>query len=405
MLSAIFITNNEGTILIEKQYREKISRSEISSSILAIQDHTKTPDLLTNIGDMTILHIHKNDIWLIGVCEGDEFGIFGVSVLNYVIRLLETQLAKGATEYSVKNEYYVVYRLLDYSVDFGFPLFDEGNANQTLLKQDKELRFSQGERTKLNLNKPWRSLDVKRTVNEILLDVIETMDLVVEANGKVMFSHISGKVEATSRMSGEPLCKLILRPSTHFEDVAYHRCVEVEGTNVKVIPFVPPEGKFTLMKYRLTATQTKVPIFVVPKFTWSKGNVSFVITVKFDQELQKSIDNLILKFDLPNGINTPSFVSKNGATIFDDTNREVTWKIGSINPKVQQIELTGSASTEHDFVLSGRFPVISVSFITAGTTPTVLAIEKLDVEAPYKSFRGLKYVLKSGNYEFRSGNC
>ena len=96
---------------------------------------------------------------------------------------------------------------------------------------------------------------------------------------------------------------------------------------------------------------------------------------------------------------------KNGATIFDDTNREVTWKIGSINPKVQQIELTGSASTEHDFVLSGRFPVISVSFITAGTTPTVLAIEKLDVEAPYKSFRGLKYVLKSGNYEFRSGNC
>lgn len=405
MLSAFFITNDEKTILIEKQYREKIPRNEVISAIQFAQESTKMPSLLTNVGDMTILQIHRNNIWLIGVCEGDEFAALGVSIMKYIISLLETQLNGGANELSIKEQYDVVYRLLDYSIDFGFPLFNEGNTIKDIMGLKRSVKFSQGERLKLDLERPWRSSDVQRTNNQILLDVTETLDMVVAPNGKFMFSHVTGNVEALSMMSKTPLCKLILKPSVHLEDVAYHRCVEVSDMTARVIPFVPPEGRFTLMKYRLTLTQPKVPIFIVPKFTFSSGSLSFTITVKFSQDYQRPIENLILKFELPNGVRTPTFMYKNGIAVFDEANREATWKMQSIEPSVQQVELSGFASTDHDFVPSDCYPTVSMSFITTDAVPGVLLIEKLDVDAPYNSFRGLKYVLKSGTCEFRSSNC
>ena len=86
---------------------------------------------------------------------------------------------------------------------------------------------------------------VLRELNEILIDIIETIYISVSDQGRVDFCYIRGSVQCYSFLSENPLCKIILLPSAHPEDVTLHRCVQVESNEAKVIPFVPPDGPFT----------------------------------------------------------------------------------------------------------------------------------------------------------------
>lgn len=404
MLSAIFLLNKDAVILIEKQYREKIPRSQIDAACVAIRDRSKNPPDIIEDGDYTILIHQQKDIFIVGVCEGDEFALVPITLLQYVGRLLTNLLKNGCTEVSIKDEYPVVYQILDFAIDFGYPLLNEENTIQTLLTRPPT-DYSKGNRLQLDVIRPWRKVGVKKSSNEILIDIIETIDVVVSSHGRADFCHIRGSIEVNSKLSGDPLCKLILSPSTRYEDVTYHRCIENDAPDAKVLPFVPPDGPFTLMRYRITATQSTIPVWIIPKFTWSKGSVTFEITFKPDTSLPKAIEAIQVKFELPDGVLCPSLAAPEGKATYDSTNREVNWSIGTYSKK-DPITLKGSASTEQGFDLGGRFPVVSVTFVTIGVAPSGFKVEKLEISnIDYKPFKGIKYVAQSGNYEFRSGLC
>lgn len=404
MLSAVFLLNQDAIILIEKQYREKIPRTQLDAACLSIRDRTQTPPNIIEDGDYTILLHHQNEIWVVGVCEGDDFALFPISLLQYIGTLLSTLLKGGCTEKSIKDEYPAVYQILDFAVDFGYPFLNEGNTIQTLLTRPPP-DYSKGNRLQLDITRPWRMVGVKRLTNEILIDIFETIDVVVSNHGRADFCHIRGSVEVNSKLSGSPICKLIISPSTRYEDVTFHRCVEVDNQEAKVLPFVPPDGPFTLMNYRITATQSTIPVWIVPKFNWSKGNVSFEITMKPEQSLPKSLEGLEITFELPEGVFTPSLIAPDGKTTYEPTNRQVIWTIGTYAKK-DPLVLKGSASTEQTFDLGGRFPVVGVKFLTIGVAPSGFKLDKLEVEnIDYKPFKGVKYITQAGNYEFRSGLC
>ena len=403
MLSSVFIVSNAGIILIEKQYKEKVERSEIEPAIFAIQTKGSSVPSIIEAGDFTLLLHHQNEIWVVGVCEGDEFAQFAVSLLQHIGYLLDTILEKGATENSVKDQYSQVYQILDLAIDYGFPFLDEGNSILTVLNRppvDPKVRGSN--KIQFDLDTPWRQMGVKRLTNECLIDLIETIDMVVNQHGRAEFTHIRGEIQVSSRLSGKPNCKLVMMPSTHFDDVCFHRCVQADSPDVKVIPFIPPEGKFTLLKYRLTAVQCNTPVWIVPKFTWTKGSVSFEIAMKPDQNLPKGIENLVVEFELPNGVFAPTLAAPEGRASFDQKSMTVTWSIPSYNKK-ETLVFKGSASTEQGFELGGRHPLVSAQFQVTGAIPSGFKVDHLEIEGVERLFKGIKYIAKAGNYEFRTG--
>lgn len=403
MLSSVFLVNNQGVILIEKQYKEKVSRSEIEQALLAIQTKgNQVPAIIEN-GDFTLLLHKQNEIWVVGVCEGDDFAQFAISLVQHIGNLIENLLTKGATELSVKDEYPQVYQILDLAVDYGFPFLDEGNSISTVINRpppDPKVRGSN--KIQFDLESPWRQMGVKRLTNEILIDFVETIDLVVSAHGRVEFSHIRGEVQVSSRLSGKPTAKLVMMPSTHFEDVCFHRCCMVDSPDVKVIPFIPPEGKFVLLKYRLTSAQLNTPVWLIPKFTWSKGSVTFEITMRPDANLPKGIENIVIETEFPRGVNQPSSSAPEGRTSFDTHTNVLTWTIASYSKK-ETVTLRGSASTETGFELCGRHPVVTCQFNVTGAIPSGFKVDHLDLEGVERLFKGIKYIAKAGSYEFRTG--
>ena len=404
MLSAVFLLNQDATILIEKQYRDRIDRSQIDLACDAIRSSQTPPGLIHVPESETTLILYRKDaIWLVGACEGEEFALFALSVMKYLGEALAARLER-VTELTVKAKYTVVYQILDYAVDFGFPLLNESNTIQTLMNRPPIDKTKGIGRLQLDLEKPWRAVNVSYRSNEILVDVVEVIDMTVSEHGHIDFCHIRGSVNVNSKLSGTPQCKLILTGSSRYEDVVFHRCAQVDGPDSKVIPFVPPDGPFTLMRYRLTASSCNAPLWIAPKFSWPRGGgVTFEVAVKPEATLPKALENVEVRFQMPEGVGTPAVTTTEGKAAWDTIAREVVWKIGSYSKK-ETIVLRGSATTESKFELGGRFPVVSATFATVGVSPSGFKIDKLEIEGvQYKTFKGVKCTAMAGDYEFRSG--
>lgn len=122
----------------------------------------------------------------------------------------------------------------------------------------------------------WRSEGIRYRKNEVFLDVVESLNLLVSANGNVLRSEILGAVKMKCYLSGMPELRLGLNDKAMFEttgratrgksvemeDVKFHQCVRLSRfENDRTISFIPPDGEFELMSYRLN-TQVKPLIWV-----------------------------------------------------------------------------------------------------------------------------------------------
>lgn len=112
----------------------------------------------------------------------------------------------------------------------------------------------------------WRREGIKHNKNEIFLDVIERLNLLVSSQGNVLKSEILGTVRMKSFLSGMPELKLGLNDKVLFEmtgrttrgkliemeDIKFHHCVRLNKFEAeRTISFIPPDGEFELMTYRL----------------------------------------------------------------------------------------------------------------------------------------------------------
>lgn len=115
----------------------------------------------------------------------------------------------------------------------------------------------------------WRSEGIRYRKNEVFLDVVESLNLLVSANGNVLRSEILGAIKMKCYLSGMPELRLGLNDKVMFEttgratrgkavemeDVKFHQCVRLSRfENDRTISFIPPDGEFELMSYRLNTT-------------------------------------------------------------------------------------------------------------------------------------------------------
>lgn len=119
---------------------------------------------------------------------------------------------------------------------------------------------------------PWRKSGVRHTNNEIYFDVVEELKAIVNKcasmlhsfvpvlivyfarHGTTVSSNVWGRIETNAKLSGTPDCLLSLNRPSILTDCAFHPCVRLQRwVRDKALSFVPPDGKFTLVEYRLAS--------------------------------------------------------------------------------------------------------------------------------------------------------
>lgn len=178
------------------------------------------------------------------------------SFMTSLIALFKGYFGGVLNESSVKNNFVLIYELLDEVVDFGYPQITDPNIMKSFILQKgikslvpKEKEVNKSSTLTVTGALAWRQEGIVHKKNEVFLDVIEQVNMLVSNKGTTLRCDVNGKIMMKCFLSGMPEMKLGL--SEKMGDMTFHQCVNLGAfDSQKVVTFIPPEGEFELMKYR-----------------------------------------------------------------------------------------------------------------------------------------------------------
>ena len=265
MIRSLFILNNDGAIVIEKHYRGVTSRDicDFFWEAVCRCDHREDMVPILTTPKYYLVSVLHNKLFFLAVLAQETSPLMVIELLHRVVDIFDTYL-KEVTEMAIKENFTTIYQVLEEVMDNGFPFITEPNALTSLIAPPSMLgRMVTAMSGKSAVSDvldgaatsqiPWRKSGVKYTQNEIYFDVTETIDVIIDSSAQMIACDCSGVVNCNCRLSGVPDLSLSFANPSCITDCAFHPCVRYSRyEREKLVSFVPPDGKFELMKYRVT---------------------------------------------------------------------------------------------------------------------------------------------------------
>ncbi|CAG8559561.1 7165_t:CDS:10 [Diversispora eburnea] len=313
-----------------------------------------------------------------------------------------TEYFKELEEESIRDNFVIIYELLDEMMDFGYPQTTETKILQEYITQEShKLEIQVRPPMAVTNAVSWRSEGIKHRKNEVFLDVIESVNLLVNSNGNVLRSEILGVIKMKCYLSGMPELRLGLNDKVMFEntgrspsrgkaiemeDVKFHQCVRLSRfENDRTISFIPPDGEFELMSYRLN-TQVKPLIWVEALVeNYAGSRIEYMIKAKAQFKRRSTANNVEIHVPVPDDADSPKFRSSIGSVQYAPEKSCLVWKIK---------QFQGGK----EFLMRAHFGLPSVKNVDDTDKKPPIAVK---FEIPYFTTSGiqvryLKIVEKSG---------
>lgn len=251
-----------------------------------------------------LVNIFRDDIFLLATTTKETQPLLIIEFLHRVFEIFEEYFGT-VEETTIKENFSTVYQLLEEMMDFGYPLTTEPNALKAMIKPpsvvNKITSLAMGGSNVSDVlpdgtisNMPWRKTGVKYAQNEIYIDIIEEIDAILDRQGNIVSSEVTGAIQANSRLSGVPDLMLTFVDPSLLDDCSFHPCVRYNRfERDKVVSFVPPDGQFELMRYRVnTPSHTggvSAPCYCQPQISFeyasNQGSILLNVGVKAQNTL------------------------------------------------------------------------------------------------------------------------
>ncbi|KAJ8979046.1 hypothetical protein NQ317_010297 [Molorchus minor] len=369
MIHSLFIINLQGDVFLEKHWRSPISRSVCDYYLEAQR---------ANGNDINPV-IATPHHYLVSIQRGGDY-------------------FSDCTESVIKENYVVVYELLDEMLDNGFPLATESNILKELIKPSNILRTIANTVTgKTNVsdilptgqlsNIPWRRSGVKYTNNEAYFDVVEEVDAIIDKSGATVFAEIQGYIDCCIKLSGMPDLTLSFVNPRLFDDVSFHPCVRFKRWEAERL---------------LSQSVVAIPIYVRHNLSIKTGEQARLdLTVGPKQTLGRTVEGVKIEVLFPKCILNCVLTSNQGKYNFDSVSKILHWDIGRIDvTKLPNIR--GSVSIASGSNTAEINPSINVHFTISQLAVSGLKVNRLDMYGEkYKPFKGVKYITKAGRFQIR----
>lgn len=415
MLQCIFLLADNGAVILEKQLTgHRVDRSICDwfwDHVISQGDSFKSMPVIASPTHY-IFQIVRAGITFLACTQVEMPPLMGIEFLCRVADILADYLGE-LNEDLIKDNFVIVYELLDEMIDNGFPLTTEPNILREMIAPpnivSKMLSVVTGNSSNVSdilpgataSCVPWRPTDVKYANNEVYVDLVEEMDAIINRDGVLVKCEIYGEVQVNCLLSGLPDLTLSFANPSILHDVRFHPCVRFRPwESHQILSFVPPDGQFKLMSYRVKKLKS-TPIYVKPQLTSDAGTCRISVMVGIRNDPGKTIDSIILQFQLPPCILSADLTSNHG-TVNVLSNKICTWSIGRI-PKDKAPSLSGTMVLETGLETLRVFPTFQVEFRIMGVALSGLQIDKLDLQnLPNRLYKGFRAVTRAGEYEVRS---
>lgn len=421
MASAIFFLDLKGKTLLARNYRGDIPMSAVEKFPVLLLDaeeeSSAVPPCFSHEG-INYLYIRHNNLYLLALTKRNSNA---TEILLFLHRVVEvfTEYFKELEEESIRDNFVIIYELLDEMMDFGYPQTTESKILQEYITQESH---------KLEPTPPiavtnavsWRSEGIRYRKNEVFLDVIESLNLLVNSNGNVLRSEILGAIKMKCYLSGMPELRLGLNDKVMFEstgrtsrgkavemeDVKFHQCVRLSRfENDRTISFIPPDGEFELMSYRLN-TQVKPLIWIECMVESHSGSrMEYMLKAKAQFKRRSTANNVEITVPVPDDADTPRFRTNIGSVHYAPEKSAIVWKIKQFaggKEFLMRAEL-GLPSVKEAEPERKKRP-ISVKFEIPYFTTSGIQVRYLKIIEPklqYPSLPWVRYITQSGDITVR----
>uniref|UniRef100_A0A8C9GWZ7 MHD domain-containing protein n=1 Tax=Piliocolobus tephrosceles TaxID=591936 RepID=A0A8C9GWZ7_9PRIM len=462
-ISAIFIIDLKGKVIIKRNYRGEVNTNLTEvfyNCVIDQEDNLIKP--IFHVNGLTYCWVAHNNVYFLAVTPKNSNATLIITFLYKLIQVLKDYF-KVLEEESIKDNFVITYELLDEMIDNGFPQLSEVKILREYIK-NKAHQLS-GNNIKIpsaiTNSVSWRNEGIKYKKNEIFLDVVESLNIIISSNGTVLRSEIIGCLKMKSYLSGMPELKLglndkllfnknintstssntTINPATtstssnimsknantteshstahatigstsrsklvELEDIKFHHCVRLSKfENDRTISFIPPDGIFNLMTYRLS-THVK-PLFWLDVKISKKSLTKIEYSVKAKSQFKnKSIaNNVEFHLPVPADVDSPHFQTYIGVVKYYPDKDMLIWKVKQFQGQKEyimnaQFGLPSVVCNDNRDLYYKR--PVNVKFEIPYFTVSGITVRYLKIieKSGYQALPWVRYITQNGDYQVR----
>ncbi|CAL4176959.1 unnamed protein product, partial [Meganyctiphanes norvegica] len=431
MLGGLFIYNHKGEVLISRVYRDDIGRNAVDAfrvNVIHARQQVRSP--VTNIARTSFFHIKRANIWVAAVTKQN---VNASQVFEFLLKMLEVMSSYFGkiSEENVKNNFVLIYELLDEILDFGYPQNTDTGVLKTFITQQGIKTASKEEQSQITSQVTgqigWRREGIKYRRNELFLDVIEYVNLLMSPQGQVLSAHVAGKVAMKSYLSGMPECKFGIndkivmdlkrgatdeavrtgKTSIAIDDCQFHQCVKLSKFETEhSISFIPPDGEYELMRYR-TTKDISLPFRVIP-LVREVGRTKMEVKVVIKSNFKPSLLAQKIEVRIPTPLNTSGvqLICMKGKAKYKASENAIVWKIKRMGGMKESQISAEIELLQTDTKKKWTRPPISMNF-EVPFAPSGFKVRYLKVfesklnYSDHDVIKWVRYIGRSGLYETR----
>ena len=433
--SAVFITDLRGKPLIHRNYRGNIplSITDEFQRILVEQEEAELNPIIIDKG-VTFAFVQHNDLYLLSVTKQNANVMLILNFLHKIVNVF-TEYFEELEQESIRDNFVLIYELLDEMSDFGYPQHtDSKSLKQYICIKEKNLitdanQIEQAIKATGTITGvvSWREPNIKHKKNEVFLDVVEKCNLLCSSNGTVLHSEILGSLKMKSYLSGMPELKLGLndklmmekrrRRRSHrkrtkmveMDDIRFHECVRLSRfESDRTISFIPPDGEFELMSYRLDQNIRPLIWVECHQDIKSHSRIEYVTKIKSEFKRRSTANNVEILIPVPLDVDSPSFKTSQGNVEYIAANNCLSWKIKQFNGQKEYLMrasfgLPSITANEAGQVDDTKKVPIRVKFEIPYFTVSGIQVRYLKIieKSGYQALPWVRYITQNGDYSIR----
>ena len=447
MITGILFINTKGELVLSRFYRDDLRDAHEVFKTTVINNVNDNNNILSNspirfINGDSYLYIRHQDMYVVAVTKKNANSVMIFQYLYNLIEVFKAYFGNDYNEEALRDNFVLVYELLDETMDYGYPQLVAPDLLKEFIKignvkdeyQPKLVGGVEQPLTNILTGQcDWRPLSASSysyRKNEVYLDVLESINLLMSAKGAVLRTDVQGKIVMKTYLSGMPECKFGLNDKLFMDkesnkssdtksksapvnssssglaidDIVFHRCVRLgKFESERTISFVPQDGEFELMKYRITQN-IYLPFTVIPIIQeHGRSRVEYEIKIKANFTEKLFATNLIMKIPTPKNTAKYKYTAGSGELKYVPSESCLIWTIEKFPGNaafVLKAEVSMMASLKEKAWVR---PPITVDFQVPMYTASGLHVRFLKVfeKSNYQTTKWVRYITRAGRYEIR----
>ena len=405
-ISAIYFLDKKGRPIIFRNYRGEVTQdisSNFQKKVLELEESNMKP--LFSINDVHYCWIRYKNIYIVAVSKRNPDICMVFFFLHRLIDLLIGYFNVLEDE-SIRDNFVLIYELLDEIMDHGYPQNTDAKLLKEYIKTSSfRLAVKKKITTEVINNQVSRAPGIKYQVNQAFVDVTERVSSLISHKGEMLRSDIIGVITMKTMLSGMPVLKLGLNEKSYFDitgkkasgktiemdDFKFHNCVDINKFEAeRVIEFIPPDGFFTLMNYRLNLKIKPLIWVEVERKELTPTKMKYLVKAKSNCKPKSTANNVCIMIPVPVDLQNPLLIwSIKRFPGMKETNLIIQFNVPSLRAND-----TKGKYLKKPIEVKFEIP----SFTVSGIQVRYL---KITEASGYQAYPYVKYVTKNGEYQIR----